>query len=152
MDYFLDCEFDGFGGDLLSLALVRQDGAKTLYLIMERANEPCTPWVTQNVLPILRDVVDAGIPVWENMTPAAAAETIHAFLLGDERPHIISDWPDDIAYFCRALMTGPGEMVSKAHITFEMLRVQAYPTSLEGAVQHNAYWDAMALRHLFTND
>ncbi len=33
---------------------------------------------------------------------------------------------------------------------FEMHRVDAYPTMLPGAVQHNAYWDAMALRHKLT--
>lgn len=149
MNYFLDCEFDGFGGDLLSLALVRQDG-KALYIILDRAFQPCTPWVTENVLPHLRDV-GPDQAIWENLTPAEAARTIRDFLLGDNRPHIIADWPDDIAYFCRALMTGPGEMVSMRHITFEMMRVQAYPTTLGGTVQHNAYWDAMALRHLFTS-
>jgi hypothetical protein len=35
-------------------------------------------------------------------------------------------------------------------IKFEMHRVDAYPTTLPGAVQHNAYWDAMALRHKLT--
>lgn len=150
MNYFLDCEFDGFGGDLLSLSLVRQDG-RALYIILARAYEPCTEWVEQNVLPHLKDVPQ-DLMIWDALTPANAARTIRAYLLSDERPHIIADWPDDIAYFCRALMTGPGEMVAVRHITFEMLRAQAYPTTLEGAVQHNAYWDAMALRHLFTND
>ncbi|USN14974.1 ribonuclease H [Brevundimonas phage vB_BpoS-Papperlapapp] len=150
MNYFLDCEFDGFGGDLLSLALVRQDG-RALYIILERAYQPCTPWVEENVKPLMGSI-PATQTIWDHLTPANAARTIAAFLLGDERPHIISDWPDDIAYFCRALMTGPGEMISKRHLTFEMIRAQAYPTTLEGAVQHNAYWDAMALRHLFTDD
>lgn len=39
-------------------------------------------------------------------------------------------------------------MVAIPHLTFEVIRVDAYPTTLEGAVQHNAWWDAMALRHL----
>jgi hypothetical protein len=147
MNYFLDCEFDGFGGDLLSLSLVRQDG-RALYIVLGRVNEPCTEWVAQNVIPLMKQVPD-DLTIWTHDDPADAARTIQAFLLGDERPHIIADWPDDIAYFCKALMTGPGEMVSMRHMTFEMLRVLAYPTDLEGAVQHNAYWDAMALRHLF---
>lgn len=151
MNYFLDTEFDGFGGDLLSLALVRQDGAKALYVILDRAYQPCTPWVEENVKPLMEQV-PAGLPIWKGLTAEETARAIAAFLLGDERPHVIADWPDDIAYFCRALMTGPGEMVAKRHITFEMMRVQAYPSTLEGAVQHNAYWDAQALRHLFTND
>lgn len=40
-----------------------------------------------------------------------------------------------------------GALISLA-LACEMLRVQAYPTRLEGAVEHNAWWDAMALRHL----
>ena len=147
MKYYIDAEFDGFGGDLLSLALVRQDGL-ALYIITERAEEPCCAWVEENVKPFLRSV-PAGQVIWDNLSPPEAAQTIAAFLLPDPRPHIIADWPDDIAYFCRALMTGPGQMIAKQHITFEMLRVQAYPTDLEGCVQHNAVWDALALKRLF---
>jgi hypothetical protein len=29
--------------------------------------------------------------------------------------------------------------------------VDAYPTTLDGAIQHNAWWDAMALRHLLAH-
>jgi hypothetical protein len=31
-------------------------------------------------------------------------------------------------------------------LKFEILRVEPYPTDLQGAVEHNAWWDAMALR------
>ena len=41
-------------------------------------------------------------------------------------------------------------MVNIPHLSFEVHRVDAYPTALPGAVQHNAWWDAMALRHLLT--
>lgn len=150
MNYFLDCEFDSFGGDLLSLALVPRDGSKPLYIVMERAAQPCTAWVEENVKPYLYSVPD-HLSIWDGLTPADAAATIRDYLRRDERPHIIADWPDDIAYFCKALMTEPGHMVALRHMTFEMLRVQAYPTQLEGAVQHNALYDAMALRHLFTD-
>ena len=32
------------------------------------------------------------------------------------------------------------------------VRVDAYPTDLPGAVRHNAWWDAMALKHLLSKD
>lgn len=35
-------------------------------------------------------------------------------------------------------------------LRFEVSNLDAYPTDLPGAVQHNAWWDAMALRHLLT--
>lgn len=35
-------------------------------------------------------------------------------------------------------------------MTFEVHNVDCYPTTMKGAVQHNAWWDAMALRHTLT--
>ena len=52
---------------------------------------------------------------------------------------------------CGALITGPGEMVAIPRLKFELERVDAYPTTLEGAIQHNALWDARALKHLFNH-
>jgi hypothetical protein len=59
---------------------------------------------------------------------------------------VISDWPDDIKYFCQELITGPGKMVDIPGITFEVVRVDAWPNKIPGALQHNAYWDAIALK------
>jgi len=144
VNYYLDTEFDGFGGPLLSLALVREDGA-SLYLayIDHVAQEP---WVRENVLPIMRAVpYDVSVV---NCNHPGGAFRIAAFLSADAAPHINTDWPDDVRYFCQAIITGPGQMVSIPHLSFEIHRVDAYPTGLPGAVQHNAWWDAMALRHL----
>lgn len=68
----------------------------------------------------------------------------------DPDPIIISDWPADIRYFCDLIEFPMGEMAKIAGLKFEMHRVDAYPTTLPGAIQHNAWWDAMALRHLLT--
>lgn len=144
MNYFLDTEFDGFGGPLLSLALVREDG-ESLYLtyIGHAAKDP---WVRENVLPIMRSVpYEVGVV---NCNHHGGAYRIAEFLHNDLDPHIHTDWPDDVRYFCQAIITGPGHMVAIPHIKFEVHRVDAYPTLLPNAVQHNAWWDAMALRHL----
>ena len=79
--------------------------------------------------------------------PEILSNMIAAFLKGDGCPEIIADWPDDIAYFCKAIVTGPGQMVNIRFLRFELHRVDAYPTTLPGAVQHNALWDARTLRH-----
>lgn len=50
MRYYLDTEFDGFGGPLLSLALVREDGA-SFYVVTSASAE--NEWVKANVEPIL---------------------------------------------------------------------------------------------------
>ena len=156
MRYFLDTEINGFGGELISLALVREDG-KSLYLIYPELKW-YDFWVQENVLPILRNVPFVGV----GMTPRLSVNDIHQleytwqgppliqeFFQHDSAPLIVTDWPDDIRYFCQSIITGPGTMINIPLVSFDMIRVDAYPTTLEGAVQHNAWWDAMALREKF---
>lgn len=149
MIYYLDTEFNEFGGELLSLALVREDG-KSLYIVYDPP-EKIGPWVAANVMPIMYDTRrdTRGRPdIYLSDTVADGARHIARFMAGDADPTIITDWPDDVKYFCQAIITGPGMMVNIPHLRFEVKRVDAYPTTLPGAIQHNAWWDAMALRHL----
>jgi hypothetical protein len=144
MRYCLDTEFNGFGGELISLALAAEDG-RNLYLVLSEEEDramQAEPWVAENVMPILFDSPQPPMQAPRMMW----AHAIAGFLSRDSRPVIISDWPDDIRYFCQAIITGPGEMAAIPALTFHMARVDAYPTTLAGAVQHNALWDAMALR------
>jgi hypothetical protein len=160
MKYYLDTEFNGFGGDLISMGLVREDGA-SLYLVYPTLSS-YTEWVAENVLPVLCNVpVDAGRYItlvnWSDQRDptvklpsgnymATTADYLRSFLRKDPAPHVISDWPDDIKYFCQELITGPGKMVDIPGITFEVVRVDAWPNKIPGALQHNAYWDAIALK------
>ena len=142
MRYFLDTEFNGFGGALISLALVREDGA-SLYLVYGLPAEP-VGFVRDHVQPKLESVPDR-VPV-HRVNPSQGAYAIEAFLRGDAEPQIIADWPDDVRLCCQALMIEPGVMADIDRLRFEIHRVDPYPTELAGAVQHNAWWDAMALR------
>ena len=149
MKYYLDTEFNEFGGELISLALVRED-ALSLYLVYPDLKE-YGPWVKENVVPILWKIPSPTIiKAYEVKSIQEGARRIQSFLADDPHPVIITDWPDDIRYFCQAIITGPGMMINIPGLVFQMLRVDAYPTTLEGAVQHNAWWDAMALRELLT--
>jgi hypothetical protein len=141
--YYLDTEFNEFGGDLISLALVSEEGDRELYLAT--TCEKPGAWVKENVIPIL----GAGNTKPIMIQPDEFGKAIQWFLADDKLPTIISDWPDDIRYFCQAVITAPGEMVNIPRLQFQMLRIDAYPTELEGAVQHNALWDARALRACF---
>jgi hypothetical protein len=147
MRLFLDCEYNGFGGELLTLALVRED-CRSLYLIapMAEIEGAFDPWVLKNVIPIALKVPKHVKPIIE--TKADWPGYIADFLRDDPRPYIVTDWPDDIHYFCQSVITGPGLMASIKSLRFEMVRVDAYPTDLKGAIQHNAWHDANALRHL----
>ncbi len=153
--YYLDTEFNGFGGDLISLALVN-DRDRYLYLVRDDLREyhndgpGIEAWVEDNVLPII-DSVPAGTAAeyisLEDFGPRIS-EFIYTGVSGRNPPQIIADWPSDIADFCKLLLTGPGESVpmeSQTHFTI-LRHLDVYPTTLEGAVQHNALWDAYALR------
>lgn len=142
MRYYLDTEFNGFGGQLLSLALVREDGESIYWVSPYNFDGHWNRWVLQNVVPIYHDC-----PVKADMDTPLSLQ-IMGLMQGDQSPIIVTDWPDDIRYFCQAVITAPGEMIALPDLRFEMQRVDAYPTTLPGAVQHNAWWDAMALRHL----
>lgn len=147
MRYYLDTEFNGFGGDLLSLALVREDNF-SLYLVYDFHGE-YHPWVKENVVPILWNIPDKPygiITSVDNINQGAVA--IQHYLQHDNEPLIITDWPDDVRYFCQAIIVGPGRMVNIPQVDFAIRRVDAYPTVLENAVQHNALWDAYALKTL----
>ena len=145
MYYTLDCEFDGFGGELLSLALVREDN-ESLYLVYPQPDIYKDDWVHNHVAPILWSI-PSPIPgmAYELECRVDGARKIAQFLKGDESPIIIADWPDDIKYFCQAIITGPGLMASINDIQFNMFRIDAYPTELKYAIRHNAWWDAKAL-------
>lgn len=132
--YFLDTEFNGFGGELISLALVCEDG-RELYLA-SKISVPIVPWVAENVMPII------GEPEW--LPKAEWPHKIAAFFQG-EHVEIVSDWPDDIRYLCASVITGPGQIANIRGMTLHVVRIDAYPTKLKGAVQHNALWDARAL-------
>ena len=141
MRYFLDTEFNGMGGKLISLAFVSEDDR---HLYLATGCQDPIPWVAENVM--TKIAVPGARPIYVH--PHQFATSIQRFLSGDPDPVMVSDWPDDIKYFCECLITGPGQMINLRSIKFELKRVDAYPTDMPGAIQHNALWDARALRHL----
>ena len=58
MRYFLDTEYDGFGGRLISLALVGESGGDEFYVVID--GEPVRDaWVERHVMPFLDMVPDS---------------------------------------------------------------------------------------------
>ena len=142
MRYFLDTEFNGFGGALLSVALVPEDGEE-FYVTLALEGDPL-PWVERNVLPFL-DHVPAALQSPRLSRRDAAIELSH-YLSVDPEPAIVADWPEDIAQFCNLLMTGPGEMVPVPPLSFQLLPLGGFSTAANSAVPHNALHDARALK------
>lgn len=164
MRYYLDCEFFGLDGDLISLALVSEKRwgsppyGRELYLAFDQKELEAEArivtladerkWVLDNVLPII-DVPGARAErVGRCRADIKALWPGHlaAFFAGDDDITVIADWPSDLEYLSRLLITGPGTAIGIPRITMKWTRVDAYPTALPGAVQHNALCDARALR------
>jgi hypothetical protein len=143
MRYFLDTEFNGFGGELISLALVPELGDQEFYALLTLPDE-LHPWVDRHVVPYLRSVPPSALG--ETMTRLEAAEALCVYLKGDLDPVIVADWPDDIAYFCSLLITGPGDMVPIGSLKFEFVSSPGFSTAAISRVPHNALHDARALR------
>jgi hypothetical protein len=140
--YFLDTEYNGWGGALLSLALVPDDGEE-LYITLQWEGA-LEEWVTRNVVPYL-DTVSESLRS-HRMSRADAAGTVAHYLAGDPDPLIVADWPEDIAQLSMLLVTGPGMMAEVPGLTFQFLRLSGFSTAANSKVPHNALHDARALR------
>ena len=145
MRYYVDCEFDGHNGQLLSIAMVREDGASIHIRTFAFATDP---WVSANVMPHMNnhkaDVCFSGLQI------NSVGGELRKMIGDDPDPVIVTDSPVDVARFCQALSNnkdGGWASVDYSLLRFEVHDVACYPTNLPGAVQHNAWWDAMALRH-----
>lgn len=129
MNIFIDGEWNSYGGDLISLALVAEDG-RTFYEVLNCENPD--PWVAENVMPKLdKDSIPLVIFHLE----------LAKYLMQFDSVHVIADWPEDIMWFCKVLVIGPGTRLDTPPLTMEVLRVDTVSRN-----PHNALADAMALR------
>jgi hypothetical protein len=142
MRYFLDTEFNGWGGALLALALAPEYGEE-LYVTLQ-CDDPLHPWVERNVSPYLDHVPD-GLKS-QRLGRRDAAEAVASYLATDAEPEIFADWPEDIAQFNALLLIGPGLMVPTPPLTFRLVPLHNYSVAENSAVPHNALHDARALR------
>jgi hypothetical protein len=140
--YFLDTEFNGFGGALLSLALVPEDGQE--FYVALTCKDPLVPWVERHVMPYLNHVPD-GLR-GDALEQGEAAQALSHYLVMDPEPLIVADWPDDIARLCTLLLTGNGTMVPVPPLRFHLMPLAGFSTAANSAVPHNALHDARALR------
>lgn len=129
MRIWIDCEFNGFGGDLISMGLVDEAGAAFYGVLSCDSPEP---WVAEHVMPIL------GL---EPMPLADFQARLCFYLAQYESVHLIADWPEDVSHFCRALITGPGTRLDTPPLTMEVVRIDA-----SSDLPHHALEDARGIR------
>jgi len=138
MRLFLDCEFNGFGGDLLSMAIVTEDSMGPQFYREIKFSGILNSWVADNVVPLFdQEAVDYEV----------FQQDLCAFLSDIDDINVVVDWPDDIRYFCEAVITGPGERMHLPNpIRFTM------DTDIDGydsMVPHHALHDACAIRNTY---
>ena len=143
MRYFLDTEYNGFGGALLSLALVPEDGGEEFYVTIE-CDAPIDPWVERHVVPFL-DMVPESLK-GPRLSRRDAAEALAAWLAHDSAPDIVADWPEDLSQLAMLLVTGPGLMVPVPPLSLHFVPLHGYSTAANSVIPHNALHDARALR------
>ena len=143
MRYFLDSEFNGFGGSLISLALVPEHGDDDYYVVVPLEGEEPNDWVAQHVMPYLKSV---PLTLYNQLDRIAAAHDIARYLSTDPDPEIVADWPEDIALFCKLIMLSDGEIADISSLRFHFLRTPGFSTARNSKVPHNALHDARSLR------
>ena len=126
---YLDCEFNGYKGDLISLALVIDDD-NYFYEVLGCPNP--VSWVAENVMPILNK---------EPIAPHDFKQKLEAFITRYKDLVVVADWPDDIKYLCKAMITGPGTMIKTPVLSFHLNRIDA-----PSLIPHNALADALGIK------
>ena len=139
MRIWIDTEFNGFNGEILSIALVAEDG-DYLYEVFPRILEPVVPWVEQNVMPQIRQLPSGD--ELSILTPKITIKhKISNFLMKYKDIEIIADWPEDVKHLCDLLIVGPGLAVETPRkIKFTICR----DLDTISSVPHHAYYDALA--------
>lgn len=144
MNLYLDTEFDGHGGELISLALAAPDG-KHWYGVWPTVLAVHTPWVREHVLPYVSAYTAGAV----NIRPGEMMPLDAAFLRASLREYlrtrsgatIYADWPDDFAHLMRVMS---GDSYEESWIVDIGMRLLA-ESDPRPEVPHNALSDAIAL-------
>jgi len=130
---YLDCEFNGHGGELISIALVSDKSPHKFYGVMPLPFA-LTDWVQKHVVPIL-----GQDPEPEN----ELRFRLKLFLEQFEGEEIIADWPDDFAHLMK-LMSGP---TYAASFSVPCMMTLLNSGEVRPVLPHNALSDAEALMY-----
>jgi len=155
MRYFLDTEYNGWRGELISLALVPEDGGQEFYITLDWEG-PLEQWVQDNVLPYLDAVPETMVST--RLPTQEAARELSQWLTREQEAQffaahdntvtmeIVADWPEDIMQMCSLLIVGPGVTVDVPPMMFRLVMLPNWSTAANSKVPHNALHDARALR------
>lgn len=137
INLYIDCEFNGFGGELISMAII--DDAGNEFYEVTSIKGKYDDWVEKNVIPHLNKDAIPYTLFQKKLEYFLRNYSIDGFRL-------IADWPDDIKYFCEAVITGPGYMMAIPSFRADINRNLS---SQKSVIPHNALEDARAIRNSF---
>lgn len=133
---FLDTEFNGFGGQLISMALVGPNDSEW-YEVLHLPTQ-IDPWVSDHVVPYL------------NKHPIEESEfkrSLISFLQYHAGVPIVADWPEDFMHLMKFLYGPNGEQLN-LEFKFELV----ISGTLNPEIPHNALHDARALKQWYKNE
>lgn len=133
MRCFIDCEFNGGHGELISMAIVSEDGQRVFYEVVEH-KQPTVEWVVENVIPILDK---PPIPM------AAFKERLKKFLEAFPRLTLVADHMADIFYFTQQVIGAEGWMMVNYPVD---MCYDPTVSAKKSTRKHNALEDAKAQR------
>lgn len=166
IDLALDCEFNGFNGELISMALVacdftirREVPSINFYQVIDFSGIKLDKWVEENVIPILwlnlAGLYDCpefiSVKKEESVSreefQSKLAKYIDNALSLCDAIRVHCDWPDDIRYFCESLITGPGKAIAYPDkLSFVIHKIDA-----ASDCPHNALQDARGIANALIN-
>lgn len=132
---YCDTEYNGFGGELISLALVNPEDFSSWYGVKYQTRMSIHPWVRDNVLPKLYndghclDEYDFRKGLWQ-----------YVGNYNDTRITIVADWPEDLAHFAYHMCWSEGQ---RPRINFDMRLIST--KHQQTTDPHNALADAWDL-------
>lgn len=136
MSLFLDCEFNGHEGRLISMAIVADNGDEFYEVDCNAMINDTNVWVKENVWPILGKIPCVG--------PLAFRDKLHEFLRKHVGEMIIADSPADFVYllqWCHEMKDGKYRYIN---LDLDMRFVTS--GKYESKIPHNALEDARALK------
>lgn len=130
----VDCEFNGFGGQLISMALVTEHGDEWYKVLdYDLIHPEIDPWVRDNVMPVL-----FADPISKDQF----RESLKAFLERQHKPVIVADWYTDLMHFFQCFQGQDHSQSMHIPLKAELLPDMKF---IPSDVPHNALFDARSI-------
>lgn len=131
---FIDCEFNEYAGELISMAIVSENGDEWYEVLP--LPDLLGEWVAANVIPKLnKDAISTEV----------FNKSLHVFLARFPGCEIIADWPADFEHLC-SYMSRQGRLNGWVIPQECRLTLINGSPDIAPVVPHNALSDARALR------